>query len=503
MARALLYLRQSDSDGAGERSLSMDSQSTVLHDDAARLGWTVVTEIRDADLKGYDEQRRGLRELYDRCRSGDIDIVAFWKLDRLARRLRLQENVLHELDTLGVEVWSNQDPHIGTPLFRHVLGAWNEELTRMISANVRRSLREWTRRGIAWGPVPFGYERGANKTLQPSADAETLRQIYRWRADGRSLKAIVGLLADSGLLTQKGLPRWNVATIGHMLENPVYTGAVHLKELTVADAHEALIEPSLWEAVQARQDPNHYRRRREPRSKPHSSPLEGAILHGCGAPMYLRGTSPHRPFATFHCRGGPEWGGTHGYACQLSPRQLRAERAETLAWERLREDLAALRYPVDVIKEAERRDRLASPTAQATRRQAADRCQRLEAKRERWVEMYADGTIDRAKLDRELTKIDAEGAEVAAILAALPESADPTQIETEWQHLREIRDLFALFPAEARGQTLRRLGVAVVSPAGYRLGRTGDAGHVELRYRPNWARHFPPRDAASHGEEHG
>jgi len=182
MPRALLYLRQSDTDGAGERSLSLDSQAAVLYADASREGWTVVGELRDADLKGYDETRPGLRSLYAACREGSVDLVCFWKLDRLARSLRLQENVLHELSRLGVEVYSNQDPHLATPLFRQVLGAMNEELTRIIAANVRRATKERRRRGLWHGPPPFGYRKAASGALEEADEADLLRHLWRQRA---------------------------------------------------------------------------------------------------------------------------------------------------------------------------------------------------------------------------------------------------------------------------------------------------------------------------------
>src|SRR4051794_40305301 len=130
--RALLYLRQSDTAGEGDRSLSLDSQSSILRADAEKHGWTIVSEIRDADLRGYDTTRPGLLELYRQCRAGEVDVVAFWKLDRLARLLRLQENVLYELAQLGADVFSHEDPQIGVPLFRQILGAFAEEQTRII-----------------------------------------------------------------------------------------------------------------------------------------------------------------------------------------------------------------------------------------------------------------------------------------------------------------------------------------------------------------------------------
>lgn len=486
MTRALLYLRQSDSDGEGERSLSMDSQASVLHEDAARLGWSVVAEVRDADLKGYDEQRPGLLTLYERCRAGDVDLVAFWKLDRLARLLRLQENVLHELDTLGVAVHSNQDPHLGTPLFRHVLGAFNEELTRMISANVRRALRERTRRGLAHGIAPYGYARDEAGLLVPNAAADSVRRIFGWRAEGASLAGIVDRLREAGVPSPTGAAWWPKRSVAYVLNNDAYLGVLRLSEVSIDAAHPALIDPNLW--LRSRREPGPV-----PRRKTAPSWLEGLIVHACGRPMYLSGGSASKPVQSFKCRSISD----QMPACPYAPRMIRRDRAEELAWAALGADLAAVRYHRDVARDLRRRYQEASPDAEGARRGAEDRARRLDASRDRWLGLYADGTIDRAKLDRELGKLDGERRGVERMLETLPEPPDAASIESVWRELRDVRALLPIVPDEGKAILLRRLGRAVVSPAGEprqkiagRAGRYADAGAVKIDYRPPFAEFF-------------
>lgn len=474
MRRAVLYLRQSDSDGEGERSLSMDSQATALREDAARLGWRVVGELRDADLKGYDEKRPGLVELYARCRSGDVDVVAFWKLDRFARLLRLQENVVHELDQLGVELYSNQEPWVGNPFFRQILGAVNEEQTRVISAHVRRAMRERQRRGFFQGRVPWGYLRpnpASVLVIDPKV-APIVRWMYEESAAGRGVVTIARLLDERGVRAPRG-GRWCATTVRALLRRVAYRGAMRVGETMVEGAHPAIVEPELWERGQ----PGQYGRR-APRTKDAGSWLEGHVEHACGYPMYLTVWQSKRRFRCRLASAGVLHGGQG--VCAFAPKSIDAERLETMAWEAVTEALARMHSPRQVLARAKEELHAAAPASDAAYREAQDRRARAEARRERAEELYLSGSRDRAWFDVEDARALAEIADAERVLAKLPIPPDPAAIEETWQSLRGIRDMAARVESTDRGIVLRSVGSAVLMP---RVGSYGpkEGGEVQLR----------------------
>lgn len=157
--RWLILCRQSDTDDAGERSLSLDSQERALRDAAERHGAIVVAALRDADLKGYQDetQRPALAEALRRADASEYDVLAVWELSRLARKLSLQERVLDRLAAAGVRLHSHREPWASATMVRQILGAVAEEQTRSISAHVRRAGRERMRSGRWQGRVPYGY----------------------------------------------------------------------------------------------------------------------------------------------------------------------------------------------------------------------------------------------------------------------------------------------------------------------------------------------------------
>ncbi len=472
----------------------MDSQATVLRADAERNGWVVVGEIRDADQRGWDDQRPGLLELYARCRDGSVDVVAFWSLSRLARSVRITENVVHELDRIGVALHSNQESWVAIPMMRQVMSAFNEQTTRDTQAHVRRAVRERTRRGFPHGPAPFGYVRGERGILEPGEHAECVRRIFQWRLEGCSLVDIAHRLHEAGILAPNG-GRWSRPTLAGLLANPVYTGSVRLAEVALPDAHEAIVSAETFHMAQQGHATG---RSRHPRTKPHRSWLEGCIVHACGAPMYLVGGSPGRPVLGFRCRVGGGWG-TIGSVCPVQPRQIRADRAEALTWLSITDGLSHMRRPREIVRAARRRFREERPSAHQTRADAEARGRRVASQRARLLDLYVNSSYTRPHLDRELAKIEAEERVITALLTGLPALPDTEAIEAAWDRLRVLRDAAPLAPAEARGAILHALGVAVVSPAGVPIVRAGpgrreDAGRVTLRARPEFAGFFPDLD---------
>jgi hypothetical protein len=244
------------------------------------------------------------------------------------------------------------------------------------------------------------------------------------------------------------------------------------------NTHEAIITPAEWHAAQACRRA----RPRAPRSKPIRSWLEGMIDHGCGAPMYLVGGSPGRPPVTFRCRVGGGWGPV-GTTCDLRPRQMPAAQAERMAWQAITDALADLPALKHVYARARREYRAAIPLADAAVREAQERHRRAVARRNRAESLYLSGARERGWFDAEDTVVAAELAAADAVLARVPEPPDKGQLETIWRELRELRSALGQYGDDEKTAVLHTLGVVVVSPAGYRVGRA-DAGIVRIRFRP-------------------
>ena len=66
-------------------------------------GWTLTGVIRDADVRGWQDetQRPGLQEALDRARARAYDVLLVWDMSRFARSVRIQEDLIYRLAALG------------------------------------------------------------------------------------------------------------------------------------------------------------------------------------------------------------------------------------------------------------------------------------------------------------------------------------------------------------------------------------------------------------------
>lgn len=495
MQNVILYCRQSVSDGddEGERenTLSLQSQRATLERWAAEQGWHVVAVITDADQKGWNDQRPGFLELLRRCREGGVSHVAVWSLDRLARSVRLQENCLHELASLGVDVVSYKEPWVSQPLFRQIIGAIAEEQTRTISAHVRRALAERSRQGLPHATAPWGYVRSPESgrlILDPDhpARVDVLRELFARRADGWPLATLAKDLTARAIPSPTGLSWWHDKTIGLMMRNPAYRGAVRASGHVIERAHPAMIDADLWQRAQRPAAD----RDRVPRSKAGASWCEAHIRHDCGQPMYLVQSGADRA-AQFRCRHV-----SYGHLaddlapCQVMPRRMVAHRIESVAWDAITATLDALLPAHRVIGTLRSAYRRAASSSDGRRREMENQVDRLGERRAKAEELFLSGMRDRAWLHAQDAQLGINIDTCRVELARLPAPPDVAAIEATWQGLQTVRELAAgITSPKDRARVLAMLGVVVVTAG---CGASTGARHGAIRFdlRPDLVPYF-------------
>ena len=231
-----IYARYS-SDRQSERSI--EDQVRLCRERAEREGWTVADVFPDFALSGATRDRPGLNALLSRA--GEFDVVLAEALDRISRD---QEDV--------AAIWKRVE-FAGCKLVTVSEGAISElqiGFTGTMSAVFLKNLGDKTRRGqvgrVAAGKVPgglcYGYEtdvqvmtgglveRGRRRIVPEQA--EVVRRIYTWRAEGRSASFIVRQLNVEGVPGPSGGP-WSISTIcgsrqrrNGVLHNELYAGRI-------------------------------------------------------------------------------------------------------------------------------------------------------------------------------------------------------------------------------------------------------------------------------------
>jgi DNA invertase Pin-like site-specific DNA recombinase len=435
---------------------------------------------RDADLRGWqdEDERPGLAAALHRAEE-DADVLLVWDLSRLARKLRIRENIVARLADSGVELASLNEPWASAPMFRQILGAVAEERTRQMSVDIRRSLRQRAQTGLWHGIVPYGYVRPAGKNQLLVVDVEKAAvtiEIFERVAAGANVSDVALELARRGVPTPRGGRIWSLNTLAGLIKNPAYLGVSVVgtgdDAVIVTDAHPAIVTRNLWERANAARNASHRPRRR----KAVSSWLEGYVRHECGAPMYL--TNRDDGFGAFRC---PSGGG--GIPAQLKERcpfhrKEKSQRLlEDMVWKIVVDDLDGM-FTADEAVAFAREAAVADQDDDAPRRRALDqREKRAHEKRERAEALYLNGKRDSDWFDQIDSEVTAELESVADERATLqPLGTDADDLREAVRMLQNLRDELPHCLPEYRAQFMQALGVAVVAETG-----------VEMAYYPEVA----------------
>ena len=150
--RVALYVRVSTARHGQDVGLQLDELRQV----AAQRGWTIVAEHVDNGLSGADRTRPALAAALKDARLGRVDLLAIWKLDRLARDTRHLLDVVARLELFGVGLVSLRDSHIDTSTAQgrftlQILSSVAELEKAMIRERVVAGIERARRRGVTLG----------------------------------------------------------------------------------------------------------------------------------------------------------------------------------------------------------------------------------------------------------------------------------------------------------------------------------------------------------------
>src|SRR4051812_6331944 len=222
------YLRVS-TDRQAEEGLGLEVQEQAIRAWARTNGHRVVSWFRDEGLSGSNglDQREGLADALDALKNRDAGALVVYRLDRLARDLVLQEQLLADVHRMGADVFSTStaeasyltdDPDDPSrKLIRQVLGAVNEYERAMIALRLRSGRRrKHDNGGYAYGSPPFGYSAQGRQLVEHPKEQEALRRMRDLRGDGRSYRDIAAALQGEGHQPKRGAV-WHPMTIRQIL----------------------------------------------------------------------------------------------------------------------------------------------------------------------------------------------------------------------------------------------------------------------------------------------
>jgi len=268
--RCAIYTRKSTEHNLDLEFNSLDAQREACEayiKSQAHEGWRLVRDrYDDGAFSGASLDRPALQNLLDDVRAGKIDIIVVYKVDRLTRSLADFAKLVELFDQHAVSFVSvtqsfNTTSSMGR-LTLNVLLSFAQFEREVIGERVRDKIAASKRKGL-WvgGPVPLGYRCVDKKLVIVPGEAETVRTIFTRYLELGSLSALVTELDRRDIRTKvngrrnsraRGGIRFGVGSLAHLLKNRFYIGEVVYRGEVYRGEHEAILERTLFEAVQAK-----------------------------------------------------------------------------------------------------------------------------------------------------------------------------------------------------------------------------------------------------------
>lgn len=221
-------------------------------------GWTPLLASIDDGKSAFDERperRPDFKILMDSARAREFQAIWVYMYDRFSRKLALSAPSLEELDRLGIRVISATEPEDWESRAQASLDA--EKFSRRLSTRMTGVKRFQAQQGQWVGAVPFGYDRVDGK-LTPNGDAPIVKLIFDLYITNRY--SVMDLVDE---LNARGLRNHNICYndnepyafggvgVRQILRKRAYLGEVVCGNITVPNAHPALIDEATWNTAQA------------------------------------------------------------------------------------------------------------------------------------------------------------------------------------------------------------------------------------------------------------
>ena len=213
MREAFAYLRVSSKGQLGGDGFTR--QRIAIEQYAKANGFAVVHTFEEQGVSGTQDlsNRPALLDLMAALQDGEVKIVLIEKLDRLARDLMVQENIIGDMRKSGFELVSVAEPDLcsndpSRVLMRQIFGSIAQYEKTMIVLKLRGARqRVKAKTGRCEGVKSFGVMEGEQAVI------ERMREL---RASGMSLQSIAETLNSEGCRTRMGGP-WLGATVNKII----------------------------------------------------------------------------------------------------------------------------------------------------------------------------------------------------------------------------------------------------------------------------------------------
>ena len=259
--RCAIYTRKSGDSGFDQEINSLDAQREVCRAYIkcnAHRGWIEVeTQYDDGGYSGGSLDRPGLIRLMTDVDQGKIDVIVFYKIDRLTRSLSDFVRVMENAPVSFVSVTQAFDTSdtMGR-LILNILLTFAQFEREMLTDRIRDKLRTMKQRGLFVNFMPpLGYDKIDGRLQVNAKEAAVVRNIYKRFETAKNANQLLEELRSEGVHTKRvvrngktfGGVLVNRGSFYKLLKNPLYVGLVSIDGVLTDGGHEPILDREMWQ----------------------------------------------------------------------------------------------------------------------------------------------------------------------------------------------------------------------------------------------------------------
>ena len=242
---------------------SLDEQEESLKRLCEWKGYKIYKVYREEGVSAKSMNRPKFQEMIQDMKSGKINKILVYKLDRLTRSIQDLETICKLLEEYKCDLESEcEEINTSTPtgvFFMRMTTILAQLEIERTSERTKFGLMGAAKKGHFSGKAPIGYRKINKELVIDEVESEVVKDIFKSYLSGQSVCTITKRLNEKNALNRN----WRTTTIDRMLSNYIYAGNYqHRKRIQneetilLEDVCPVIIDKHDFELVQKQKEKN-------------------------------------------------------------------------------------------------------------------------------------------------------------------------------------------------------------------------------------------------------